>query len=97
MRSAVSLMAATRLPIEGGVASQTAHALDNVATILEAAGSSLEKVVRCVVYLRNMDDFPAMNEAYAPYFRTDPPARTTVEVSRLPRDCLIEIEATALA
>lgn len=92
----IPIDAATRLPVEGGIAKQTAYVLDSVAAILEAAGSGLDKAVRCVVYLRSMDDFPAMNEAYAPYFRTDPPARTTVEVSRLPRDCLIEIEATAL-
>ena len=64
--------------------------------ILEAAGSSLAKVVRSGVFLKNMNDFAAMNEAYGKYFTSSPPARTTVEVARLPKDVLVEIDVIAL-
>ena len=87
----------TRALVAGGIAEQTERAIRNLATILEAAGSGLEQVVRCVVYLKSMDDFASMNAVYARYFTQAPPARTTIEASRLPKDSLIEIEATALA
>ncbi len=82
---------------EGGVVEQTERVLENIKAILEAAGSSLEKVLRTTVYLQSMSDFKAMNEVYARYFPKDPPARSTVEVSRLPRDVRIEMDVIALA
>jgi 2-iminobutanoate/2-iminopropanoate deaminase len=67
-----------------------------LAAILGEAGSSLQKVVRCTVFLKNMGDFGAMNEVYGRYFTQAPPARSTVEVARLPKDVLVEIDAIAL-
>jgi 2-iminobutanoate/2-iminopropanoate deaminase len=83
--------------VEGGVAEQTARCLENVKAILEAAGSSLDRAVRVGVYLKDMNDFEAMNEVYARYFLANPPARTTIEAARLPRDFRIEIDMIALA
>ena len=71
--------------------------LKNLSAILNAAGSSLEKVVRSTVFLKNMGDFSAMNEVYGRYFNAKPPARSTVEVARLPKDVLVEIDVIALA
>ena len=65
--------------------------------MLQAAGTSLDKALRCTVFLKNMGDFAAMNEVYARYFGAAPPARTTVEASRLPKDVLVEIDVVALA
>ena len=79
--------------VQGGIRAQTAQALDNLQAILEAGGSSLEGVVKTTVYLIDLGDFAAMNEVYAGYFKNDPPARSTVQVSRLPRDVRIEIDA----
>ena len=86
----------TQLMIEGGVAEQAKRVLENISGILRESGSSMEKVVRCGVFLKDMNDFAAMNEIYATFFKTDPPARSTVQVSRLPKDCLVEIDAIAL-
>ena len=83
--------------IAGDVAAQTDRAIRNLAGILKAAGSSLEKVVRATVFLKNMNDFAAMNEVYGKYFSSAPPARSTVEVARLPKDALVEIDVIALA
>lgn len=83
--------------ITGDVSAQTDRVMKNLAAILEAAGTSLERVVRCTVFLKNMGDFPAMNEVYGRYFKQAPPARSTVEVARLPKDVLVEIDAIALA
>jgi 2-iminobutanoate/2-iminopropanoate deaminase len=83
--------------IEGDIAAQTDRTLKNLASVLAAAGSGLDKVVRCSVFLRSMDDFATMNEVYGRYFQAAPPARTTVEVSRLPREARVEIDAIALA
>jgi 2-iminobutanoate/2-iminopropanoate deaminase len=80
-----------------GVQAQTRQALDNVAAVLEAAGTSLASVVKTTVFLADMNDFAAMNEVYAEYFPHDPPARSAVQVARLPLDALIEIEAIAIA
>ncbi len=88
---------ATQQLIVGDVAAQTDRVLKNVAAILEASGSSLEKVVRCTVFLKNMGDFAAMNEVYGRHFKQSPPARSTVEAARLPKDVLVEIDAIALA
>lgn len=82
--------------VEGGIAEQTKRALQNIEALLQAAGSDISKVVRCVVFLKNMADFDAMNVAYAERFGAKLPVRTTVEAARLPRESLIEIEATAL-
>lgn len=87
---------ATQQLVAGGVAEQTKRALENVTAILKAAGSSMDKVVRCGVFLKNMNDFAAMNEVYATFFKNTPPARSTVEVARLPKDCMVEIDAIAL-
>lgn len=75
----------------------TKQSLDNVKAILEASGSSMDKVVKTVVFLRDMNDFAAMNTVYATYFASNPPARSAVQVARLPKDAIIEIEAIALA
>ena len=83
--------------ITGEVAAQTERVLKNLSAILKAAGTGLEKVVRATVFLKNMGDFTAMNEVYARYFSSQPPARSTVEVSRLPKDVLVEIDVIALA
>ena len=87
---------ATGRIVEGDVAQQTARVLDNLKAILEAAGSSLDQVVKATVYLKDMNDFAAMNEVYARYFSKNPPARSTVEAARLPRDARIEIDLIAL-
>lgn len=80
------------------MAEQTRFCLDNIKGILEAAGSSMEKVVRCTVFVTDMSQFAAMNDAYRGYFPTDPPARSTLQVAGLARAGLVvEIEATALA
>ena len=83
--------------IAGDVSAQTDRVLKNLAAILQASGSSLEKVLRCTVFLKNLGDFAAMNEVYGRYFKQEPPARSTVEVARLPKDVLIEIHVIALA
>lgn len=75
----------------------TKQSLDNVKAILESAGASMDKVVKTVVFLRDMNDFVAMNAVYATYFPTNPPARSAVQVARLPKDAILEIEAIALA
>lgn len=75
----------------------TKQSLDNVKAILESSGSSMEKVVKTVVFLRDMNDFAAMNAIYATYFPNNPPARSAVQVARLPKDAIVEIEAIALA
>jgi len=86
----------TNTLVSGDVAFQTERVLKNLAGILNTAGSSLEKVVRATVFLKNMSDFAAMNEVYGKYFHTTPPARSTVEVARLPKDVLVEIDVIAL-
>src|SRR5712692_201912 len=83
--------------IRGDVAAQTDRVLKNLSGILKAAGSGLEKAVRSTVFLKNMSDFTAMNEVYGRYFGSAPPARSTVEVARLPKDVLVEIDVIALA
>jgi 2-iminobutanoate/2-iminopropanoate deaminase len=87
----------TGKPIEGDTAKQTERIFENLKAILDAAGSSLDRVVKVSVFLQDMNDFSAMNEVYARYFLVNPPARSTVEVSRLPRDFLVEIDLIALA
>lgn len=93
----IPLDPATNQLVEGDVAVQTARVLENLKAVLEAGGSSLEKVVKTTVFLRDMADFPRMNEVYAQYFAVNPPARSTVQAARLPRDVSVEIDAIALA
>ncbi len=78
------------------IKTQTKRVMDNIKAVLEGAGSSLEKVVKCTVFLKNMNDFGPMNEEYGSYFKEVPPARTTVQVAKLPRDALIEVEVIAM-
>ena len=82
--------------VAGGIAEQTERVLKNVTAVLEAAGSSLDLVVKTTVFLADMSDYNAMNELYRKQFKGDPPARTTVQVARLPRDARIEIEVIAV-
>ena len=88
---------ATGQLVEGDIAQQTERTLENVKAIVEAAGSSLEKAVKATVFLKDMNDFAAMNEVYSRFFSVGPPARSTVEVARLPRDLRVEIELIVLA
>jgi 2-iminobutanoate/2-iminopropanoate deaminase len=83
--------------LAGDIKAQTRRVLENLAAVLEAAGSSMDRVVKTTVFLKDMNDFGAMNEEYASFFRELPPARTTVQVARLPRDALVEIDLIALA
>jgi 2-iminobutanoate/2-iminopropanoate deaminase len=85
--------------VEGGIAEQTHQVLKNLRAVLKAAGSDLDRAVKTTVFLKSMDSFAAMNEVYGrpEYFGSPPPARSTVEVARLPRDVLVEIEIVALA
>jgi 2-iminobutanoate/2-iminopropanoate deaminase len=81
---------------EGTVGEQTRQVLNNLKAVLEAAGSSLDKVIKTTVFLADMNDFGEMNEAYGKFFGDPPPARSTVEVSRLPKDARVEIDVVAL-
>jgi 2-iminobutanoate/2-iminopropanoate deaminase len=83
--------------VEGGIAAQTRQVLENLKSVLEAAGSSLDRVVKATVFLKNMEDFAAMNEVYGEYLGEAKPARSTVAVAELPRGALIEIDFVALA
>ena len=82
--------------VEGGIAAQTRQVLENLKGVLIASGSSLDRVVKATVFLKNMADFAAMNEVYAEYFGSARPARSTVAVAELPRGALIEIDLVAL-
>ena len=92
----IAIDPATQEVVAGDVAAQTERVLRNLSEILEAAGSGLGKVVRSTVFLKNMNDFAAMNQVYGNYFGAAPPARSTVEVARLPKDVLVEIDVVAL-
>jgi 2-iminobutanoate/2-iminopropanoate deaminase len=81
--------------IEGDIADQTARVIENLKAVLEACGSSLDRVVKTTVFMQDMREFPKMNEVYARYFAENPPARATVEAARLPRDVRVEIECIA--
>ena len=87
----------TQRVIEGDVAAQTQRVITNLSAILKAAGSGLDLVVRSTVFLKSMGDFVAMNEVYGRHFSSQPPARSTVEAARLPKDVLVEIDVIALA
>ena len=92
----VALDPQTQQLVQGDVAAQTERTLENLKAVVEAAGSSLARAVKTTVYLADMGDFAKMNEVYARYFPGTPPARATVQVSRLPRDARVEIDLIAL-
>lgn len=79
------------------VEEQTRRVMENVKAVLDAAGSSLDHVLKTTIFLKSMNDFPKVNEIYGTYFSATPPARSTVEVARLPKDALVEVEVVALA
>lgn len=91
----IPLIPATGEIVEGNVEVQTARVLENLKAILEAAGASLEDVVKTTVYITNMDDFAKVNGIYGQYFQENPPARVCVEVSKLPKGALVEIDVIA--
>jgi 2-iminobutanoate/2-iminopropanoate deaminase len=93
----IALDPRTQELVPGDIAAQTERVFENLRAILQAAGSSLEKVVRTTVFLADMSDFASMNQVYARYFRQDFPARSTVQAARLPRDVRVEIDAIAIA
>jgi 2-iminobutanoate/2-iminopropanoate deaminase len=82
--------------VMGGIAEQTEQVMKNLAAVLEAAESGLDRVVKTTVFLADMGEFAAMNEVYGKFFTNDPPARATVQAARLPRDARVEIEAIAV-
>lgn len=93
----VAIDPSTQQVIEGDVAAQTERVMKNLSAILAASGSRMDQVLRSTVFLKNMNDFTAMNSVYAKYFSASPPARSTVEVARLPKDVLVEIDVIAQA
>jgi 2-iminobutanoate/2-iminopropanoate deaminase len=95
----IPLDPATGTIVSGDIAQQTEQVLKNLRAVLKAAGSDLDRAVKTTVFIKNMNDFGAMNDVYGrpEYFGSMPPARSTVEVARLPRDVLVEIEVVALA
>jgi 2-iminobutanoate/2-iminopropanoate deaminase len=93
----VAIDPATQQVVAGDISAQTDRVMKNLSGVLQAAGTSLDKVLRCTVFLKSMGDFAAMNEVYGRYFSSAPPARTTVEAARLPKDVLVEIDVVALA
>ncbi|HXM35494.1 MAG TPA: RidA family protein [Pyrinomonadaceae bacterium] len=82
--------------VPGGIAEQTEQVMKNLSAVLQAAGTGLDRVVKATVFLADMDEFVAMNQVYGKYFSSNPPARATVEVARLPRDARVEIDVIAL-
>jgi 2-iminobutanoate/2-iminopropanoate deaminase len=98
------LFASGQIPIDpqtgqfvaGGIAEQTEQVLKNLSAVLQAGGSSLDRVVKTTVFLADMNEFTTMNEVYGKYFAESPPARATVQAARLPRDARVEIEAIAV-
>jgi 2-iminobutanoate/2-iminopropanoate deaminase len=94
----IALDPATGQLVAGGIKEQTTRVLENLKAIVAAAGGSLSKAIKTTVYLKNFDDFAAMNAVYASYLAPEgiaPPARTTIEAARLPKDALVEIELVA--
>jgi 2-iminobutanoate/2-iminopropanoate deaminase len=92
----IALDPKTQQVVEGDAAAQTERVLKNLKGVVEAAGSSMQHVVKTTVFLADMNDFTAMNEVYSRYFTAHKPARSTVEVSRLPKDVRVEIDLIAL-
>ena len=97
LASQLALDPATGQFMGGEIKAQTRRVLQNLAAVLEAAGSSMDRVVKTTVFLKDINDFGPMNEEYASFFRELPPARTTIQAGRLPRDALVMIECIALA
>ncbi|MGA8366355.1 MAG: RidA family protein [Candidatus Acidiferrales bacterium] len=93
----VALDPATGQMAQGGIAAEAARVLENLKAVVEAGGSSLGQAIKVTVYLKDMNDFAAMNEVYARYFSANPPARSTIEAARLPRDARVEMDLIALA
>lgn len=93
----VGLDPATGQLVSGDISAQTDRALKNLSAVLAAAGTDLDHAVKATVFLKNISDFAAMNEVYGRYFKTAPPARSTIGVAQLPRDALVEIEVVAVA
>jgi 2-iminobutanoate/2-iminopropanoate deaminase len=93
----IPIIPETGLVAEGNIAAQTHQAMKNLSAILNAAGSGLDQVVKTTVFLSNLDDFPGFNDVYENYFGDAKPARATVQVARLPKEVLVEIEAIAIA
>jgi 2-iminobutanoate/2-iminopropanoate deaminase len=91
----IPLDPATGALVPGDVAAQTERVLENVKAVLDAAGASLESVLKTTVFLKDMGDFPKMNEVYGRYFAANAPARSTVQAAKLPRDVMVEIDAIA--
>lgn len=91
----IPLVPETMQIVEGGVQQQTRQVLENLKVLLESAGSRLENVIKTTVFIKDMNEFPKINEIYAEYFNSKQPARSTVEVARLPKDVLVEIEVIA--
>ncbi|MBL8153361.1 MAG: RidA family protein [Anaerolineae bacterium] len=92
----IALIPGTRTLAGAGIKEQATQVLKNLQAVLNAAGSSLDQAVKTTVFLRSMEDFAAMNEVYATFFGENPPARSTVQVAKLPMDALVEIECVAL-
>jgi 2-iminobutanoate/2-iminopropanoate deaminase len=93
----IALDPKTGVVVAADVESQTKRVMQSIEALLAAGGSSFQKVVKTTIFLKNMADFPRVNEIYGGYFKSEPPARSTIEVARLPKDVLVEIEVTALA
>jgi 2-iminobutanoate/2-iminopropanoate deaminase len=93
----IPLDPATGQTVEGDIVAQAERVLENLKAVLTACGSSFDKVLKATVYVKDMGDFPKVNEVYARYFPSNPPARATVEVARLPRDVKVEIDVIAIA
>jgi 2-iminobutanoate/2-iminopropanoate deaminase len=87
---------ATNQVVQGNIKEQTRRVLENLRAILESVGATFDDVVKVTIYMKDLNEFSAMNEVYSEYFKNSPPARTTVEVSRLPRDVRIEIDLIAI-
>jgi 2-iminobutanoate/2-iminopropanoate deaminase len=92
----IPLDPATGQLVEGDIAAQTTRVLENLKAVLEACGSGLDSVVKTTVFIKDMGEFAKMNDVYAKYFSQNPPARSTVEAARLPRDVRVEIDAIAI-
>ncbi len=92
----IALEPKTGVLVEGDVKAQTRRVMENGKAILASAGCGIDKVVKTTIYLKNIGDFAAVNEVYGSYFTSDPPARATVEVSRLPKDVAVEIDFIAV-
>lgn len=89
----IPIIPATGELVEGGIEAQADQAIGNLAALIEAAGAKIEDTIKTTVFIKDMNDFGKVNEIYSNYFKTDCPARSCVEVARLPKDVLIEIEA----